>query len=117
MQGGGMLDETNLQGQATLRASFTYNAERVIGNGSFGIVYQAQVVETGDTVAIKKVFQDKRYKNRELQIMQELKHPCVVELKNAFYTAGENRDETYLNVVMEYCSDPVHRVLKQYNKL
>ena len=50
-----------------------YNAERVLGSGSFGIVYQAQVVETNETVAIKKVFQDKRYKNRELQIMKELK--------------------------------------------
>ena len=25
------------------KASFTYNAERVLGSGSFGIVYQAQV--------------------------------------------------------------------------
>merc|ERR1719353_461526 len=98
-------------------SSFTYNAERVLGSGSFGIVYQAQVVETGESVAIKKVFQDKRYKNRELQIMKELRHPNVVELKHAFYTSGDKPGETYLNVVMEYCSDTVHRVLKQYNKL
>eukprot|EP00927_Polykrikos_kofoidii_P061566 TRINITY_DN5639_c0_g1_i6.p1 TRINITY_DN5639_c0_g1~~TRINITY_DN5639_c0_g1_i6.p1 ORF type:complete len:382 (+),score=48.77 TRINITY_DN5639_c0_g1_i6:96-1241(+) len=97
-------------------ASFTYNAERVLGSGSFGIVYQAQVVETGESVAIKKVFQDKRYKNRELQIMKELRHPNVVELKHAFYTSGDKPGETYLNVVMEYCSDTVYRVLKHYNK-
>jgi serine/threonine protein kinase len=97
-------------------ASFTYNAERVLGSGSFGIVYQAQVVETGESVAIKKVFQDKRYKNRELQIMKELKHPNVVELKHAFYTSGDKPGETYLNVVMEYCSDTVYRVMKHYNK-
>ena len=48
------------------KTSLTYNAERVIGNGSFGVVYQARVAETGETVAIKKVYQDKRYKNREL---------------------------------------------------
>lgn len=29
-----------------------------------------------------------RYKNRELQIMKELKHPNIVELKHAFYTSG-----------------------------
>merc|ERR1719163_170218 len=103
--------------ESNQKGSFTYNAERVLGSGSFGIVYQAQVVETGESVAIKKVFQDKRYKNRELQIMKELRHPNVVELKHAFYTAGEKAGETYLNVVMEYCSDTVHRVLKQYNKL
>ena len=34
-----------------------YAAERVIGNGSFGVVYQATVIETGETVAIKKVLQ------------------------------------------------------------
>merc|ERR1719449_111349 len=99
------------------RASFTYNAERVLGSGSFGIVYQAQVVETGESVAIKKVFQDKRYKNRELQIMKELKHPNVVELKHAFYTSGDKAGETYLNVVMEYCSETVYRVMKHYNKM
>lgn len=97
-------------------ASFTYNAERVLGSGSFGIVYQAQVVETGESVAIKKVFQDKRYKNRELQIMKDLRHPNVVELKHAFYTSGDKPGETYLNVVMEYCSDTVYRVMKHYNK-
>merc|ERR1719163_1377788 len=102
---------------ASKKGSFTYNAERVLGSGSFGIVYQAQVVETGESVAIKKVFQDKRYKNRELQIMKELKHPNVVELKHAFYTSGDKPGETYLNVVMEYCSDTVYRVMKHYNKM
>merc|ERR1719414_813050 len=98
-------------------SSLTYNAQRVLGSGSFGIVYQAQVVETGENVAIKKVFQDKRYKNRELQIMKELHHPNVVELKHAFYTSGDKPGETYLNVVMEYCSDTVYRVMKHYNKM
>ena len=98
-------------------SGFTYNAERVLGSGSFGVVYQAEVVETGESVAIKKVFQDKRYKNRELQIMKELRHPNVVELKHAFYTSGDKPGETYLNVVMEYCSDTVYRVMKHYNKM
>jgi serine/threonine protein kinase len=38
------------------RATFTYNADRVIGNGSFGVVFQASVAETGEVVAIKKVY-------------------------------------------------------------
>jgi glycogen synthase kinase 3 beta len=69
--------------------SFTYNADRVIGNGSFGVVFQASVVQTGEVVAIKKVYQDKRYKNRELQIMKDLFHPNIVSLKHAFFTQGE----------------------------
>ncbi len=47
------------------------------------------MAETGEVVAIKKVYQDKRYKNRELQIMRELTHPNIVALKHAFYTKGE----------------------------
>jgi len=97
--------------------SFTYNSNRVVGSGSFGTVCLAQVVETGESVAIKKVFQDKRYKNRELQIMKELRHPNVVELKHAFYTSGDKPGETYLNVVMEYCSDTVYSVMQHYKKM
>jgi glycogen synthase kinase 3 beta len=36
--------------------SMTYNAEKIIGNGSFGVVFKATIAETGETVAIKKVF-------------------------------------------------------------
>jgi hypothetical protein len=38
-------------------------AERIIGNGSFGVVLEAKVVETNKVVAIKKVQKDKRFKN------------------------------------------------------
>ena len=37
-----------------------FNLYQVIGNGSFGVVYQAKLCETGEMVAIKKVLQDKR---------------------------------------------------------
>ena len=52
--------------------NISYSAERIIGNGSFGVVFEAKVVETNEVVAIKKVLQDKRFKNRELQIMRQL---------------------------------------------
>jgi serine/threonine protein kinase len=67
----------------------TYSAERVIGNGSFGVVFQATVQDTGEIVAIKKVLQDKRFKNRELQIMRQLSkdpHSNIVGLKHCFYS-------------------------------
>lgn len=51
-----------------------YSNVRVVGNGSFGVVYVARLHESGEPVAIKKVLQDKRYKNRELQIMRKLEH-------------------------------------------
>ena len=40
----------------------SYMDTKVIGNGSFGVVYQAKLCDTGELVAIKKVLQDKRFK-------------------------------------------------------
>jgi len=97
--------------------TWTYTADKALGSGSFGVVYRAVVNETGEHVAIKKVLQDKRYKNRELEIIQELRHPNVVELKRFFFTTEDKTGETYLNLVMEYCSDTLHRVVRQYTKL
>ncbi|KAF7727075.1 regulator of ime2 [Apophysomyces ossiformis] len=67
-----------------------YNNQRVIGNGSFGVVYQAKLLHGGDEVAIKKVLQDKRYKQK---------------------------DELYLNLVLEYVPETVYRVSRHYAKI
>lgn len=40
----------------------SYTDIKVIGNGSFGVVYQARLIDTQEMVAIKKVLQDKRFK-------------------------------------------------------
>ena len=40
----------------------TYTDLKVIGSGSFGVVYQAKLLETNEPIAIKKVLQDKRFK-------------------------------------------------------
>ncbi|CAA3008740.1 Glycogen synthase kinase-3 homolog MsK-1 [Olea europaea subsp. europaea] len=70
----------------------------------------------GETVAIKKVLQDKRYKIRELQTMRLLDHPNVVSLKHCFFSTTE-KDEMYLNLVLKYVPETLHRVIKHYNKL
>lgn len=97
----------------------TLIADRVVGNGSFGVVVRALIQETNQTVAIKKVLQDKRYKNRELQIMQSLHHPNVVTLVDSFFTNDNNEkpDEVYLNLVLEFVPDTVYRVTRHYTKL
>ncbi|GAA0173238.1 non-receptor serine/threonine protein kinase [Lithospermum erythrorhizon] len=98
------------------KQTISYMAERIVGQGSFGVVFQAKCLETGETVAIKKVLQDKRYKNRELQIMRILDHPNVVSLKHCFFSTTE-RDELYLNLVLEYVPETIHRVIKHYTKM
>jgi len=96
--------------------TISYSAEKVIGNGSFGVVFRATVVQTGEVVAIKKVLQDKRFKNRELQIMRQLDHPNIVQLKHCFYSNGETADELYLNLVLEYVPETVYRVIRTFQK-
>jgi len=91
-----------------------YSAERVIGNGSFGIVYQAIVNETKETVAIKKVLQDKRYKNRELKIMQMVNHPNVVTVVDCFFSQGSRTGDLYLNIVMEYIPETVYQTIRSH---
>ncbi|CAN1236869.1 Shaggy-related protein kinase theta [Linum grandiflorum] len=98
------------------KQTISYMAERVVGTGSFGVVYQAKCLETGESVAIKKVLQDKRYKNRELQIMRILDHPNVVQLKHCFYSTTD-KEEVYLNLVLEYIAETVHRVSRHYARM
>jgi len=96
-----------------------YSDCKVIGNGSFGIVFQAKLVggEKSDDIAIKKVLQDKRFKNRELQIMRLVSHPNVVDLKAFFYSNGDKKDEVYLNLVLEYVPETVYRASRHYVKI
>ncbi|XP_031340074.1 glycogen synthase kinase-3 beta isoform X3 [Photinus pyralis] len=95
----------------------SYTDTKVIGNGSFGVVYQAKLSDTGEMVAIKKVLQDKRFKNRELQIMRKLEHCNIVKLKYFFYSSGDKKDEVYLNLVLEYIPETVYKVARHYSKL
>ncbi|CAN1853243.1 Shaggy-related protein kinase epsilon [Linum perenne] len=97
------------------KQTISYMAERVVGQGSFGLVFQAKCLETGETVAIKKVLQDKRYKNRELQTMRLLDHPNVVSLKHCFFSTTDKED-LYLNLVLEYVPETIYRVSKHYSK-
>jgi glycogen synthase kinase 3 beta len=110
------------------KAPISYAAERVIGTGSFGVVYQASVLESGETVAIKKVLQDKRFKNRELQIMSMLQHCNVIALRHCFYSRDAPKGpapppgqppaegELYLNLVMEFVPATLHRTLRDHTK-
>ncbi|CAD1476281.1 unnamed protein product [Heterotrigona itama] len=66
----------------------SYTDTKVIGNGSFGVVYLAKLCDTEELVAIKKVLQDKRFK----------------------------KDEVYLNLVLEYIPETVYKVARHYNK-
>ncbi|KAG8431544.1 hypothetical protein GDO86_018332 [Hymenochirus boettgeri] len=91
----------------------SYTDTKVIGNGSFGVVYQAKLCDTGE---LSRGFTDKRFKNRELQIMRKLDHCNIVRLRYFFYSSGEKKDEVYLNLVLDYVPETVYRVARHYSR-
>ena len=100
--------------------TIVYDAQSMIGHGSFGAVFLATVTDTNEKVAIKKVLQDKRFKNRELQIMVQLSkqpHPYIVGLKHHFSTKDQRSpDEVYLNLVLEYVPETIYSIAKSYSR-
>ncbi|KAJ3064833.1 regulator of ime2 [Podochytrium sp. JEL0797] len=112
----------------------SYINHKVIGNGSFGVVSHVKILDSsvskaslsnikseaeGVTVpgAIKKVLQDKRFKNRELQIMRMVGHPNIVGLRAFFYSNGEKKDEVFLNLVLEFMPETLYRANRHYTKM
>ncbi|KAK2739024.1 regulator of ime2 [Myotisia sp. PD_48] len=94
-----------------------YTQCKIVGNGSFGIVFQTKLSPSGEDAAIKRVLQDKRFKNRELQIMRIVRHPNIVELKAFYYSNGDRKDEVYLNLVLEYVPETVYRASRYFSKM
>ena len=85
--------------------NYNYSEICKIGNGSFGTVYKAICKETNEIVAIKSVFQDIHYKNRELSILKEVNNINCIKIKDYFFTTKHSsisEPEKYLNVVMDY---------------
>ena len=62
-----------------------YQKLEKLGEGTYGIVYRAQNLETGEFVAIKKIRLEKEDDGvpstaiREISLLKNLRHPNVVE--------------------------------------
>ncbi|KAL8468721.1 hypothetical protein ACS0TY_031789 [Phlomoides rotata] len=81
--------------------------------GKNGKPKRSKCSETGESVAIKKVMQDNRYKNHELQLMRLMDHSNVISLEHCFFSAT-TRDELFLNLVNDYVPETMYKVLKHY---
>lgn len=91
----------------------SFPTTEVIGHGSFGVVFTTTIQETNELVAIKKVLQDKRFKNRELEIMKLLQHTNIIDLKYFFYEKDE-QDEVYLNLILECMPQSLYQRLRHF---
>jgi serine/threonine protein kinase len=96
---------------------------RIVGKGTFGVVYYATLQSTGEDVAIKKVIQDENYKNRELEIIKDLDHPNVVRMLHYYFTreakeveAEGNREDVYLHLFMEYVPEDLFKMIRFFHK-
>lgn len=64
------------------------------------------------------MLQDRRYKNREYQILQRLEHPCCTTLRKGFFQqSSTNPDDQILYIVMDYYPETLHSLYKQYSRL
>ncbi|EFO62001.1 Kinase, CMGC GSK [Giardia lamblia P15] len=92
--------------------------EKVIGKGSFGVVYLVKSLKGNTPLALKLVLQDRRYKNREFQIMRTLVHPCVCRLvKGTFIPSVSSPDDLILYLLMDYYPETIHSIYRQYSRL
>ena len=83
-----------------LHATPDYLLVRTVGTGTFGAVFEVRDRE-GKSLAVKKVLQDPRYKNRELGTLKKLDHPNCMKLIRHFFTREGNPAQTYLHIVSE----------------
>jgi glycogen synthase kinase 3 beta len=95
--------------------SLQYVPVRVIGQGAFGIVYCAKCFD-GSLVAIKRVKNNPRYKNREIEIMRDLNNRYIIRLHNYFSSSSKHLPNVYTNLVMDYLPESLHQFNISYRK-
>lgn len=103
-----ILTENARHGHTDESLTIQYVQSQSVGQGSFGVVYQIKLVPSNEVYAIKRVLQDRRFKNRELQLMKLLSHPNIVDLQY-YYHKQTNQDEVYLHLVLEFMPETLFK--------
>ena len=60
-----VIRETVQDGVTGETKEMQYTQCKIVGNGSFGVVFQTKLAPNGEDAAIKRVLQDKRFKVRK----------------------------------------------------
>ncbi|NWV81976.1 MK15 kinase, partial [Dasyornis broadbenti] len=97
-----------------------YEIKRRLGKGAYGIVWKAIDRKTGETVAVKKIFDAFRNRTdaqrtfREIMFLQEFgEHPNIIKLLDVIQ--AENDKDIYL--IFESMDTDLHAVIKKGNML
>jgi glycogen synthase kinase 3 beta len=92
-----------VSGLATvLQPTDRFHVKATLGLGTFGAVFLATDASTGTDVAIKKVFLDPRFKNRELDLVLKLAHPNCLHYIHHYTTKEGPANEVFLHLVTSY---------------
>ncbi|KAI3358590.1 hypothetical protein L3Q82_014997 [Scortum barcoo] len=96
--------------------SLKYDIKKRLGKGAYGIVWKAVDRQTGEIVAVKKIFDAFRNRTdaqrtfREIMFLQEFgDHPNIVKLLNV--VRAQNDKDIYL--IFEYMDTDLHAVIKK----
>ena len=85
-----------------------------IGEGTYGVVYKAKDVQTGDTLALKKIrleVEDEGIPStaiREIALLKQLQHPNIVRLFDVVHT------EKRLTLVFEFLDQDLKKYLDRH---
>ncbi|KAM8811129.1 mitogen-activated protein kinase 15 [Eudromia elegans] len=97
-----------------------YEIKRRLGKGAYGIVWKAIDRRTGETVAVKKIFDAFRNRTdaqrtfREIMFLQEFgEHPNIIKLHDVI--RAQNDKDIYL--IFESMETDLHAVIKKGNLL
>lgn len=88
-----------------------YEKIEMIGEGTYGVVYKAKDIKTGEIYALKKIRLESEDEGipstaiREIALLKELQHPNIVRLVNVLHT------DIKLTLVFEFLDQDLKRLL------
>lgn len=88
-----------------------YEKIEMIGEGTYGVVYKAKDIKTGEIFALKKIRLESEDEGipstaiREIALLKELQHPNIVRLVNVLHT------DIKLTLVFEFLDQDLKRLL------
>ncbi|KAK8793055.1 hypothetical protein WA538_002566 [Blastocystis sp. DL] len=94
-----------------------YEEINKVGEGTYGVVFQARDTRTGEIVALKKIRLNSREEGipstaiREIALLKELHHPNIVRLYDVIHT------ENCLTMVFEFLDQDLRRFLDREQTL
>merc|ERR1719310_1950744 len=109
------MEENFEEAERRFESNYETIEKLVLGEGTYGKVYKARSVRTGETVAMKDMKLDAQEEGvpstaiREIALLKELSHVNVVRLLDVFCKPGK------LVLVFEYVENDLKKYMRSVN--